>query len=129
MARPARICVIGSANVDLTFRTPRLPTPGETLAGHSFHLGMGGKGANQAVVAARLGAKVAFVARVGNDTFGEEAIRCYRAEGIDTSFIRRDATCATGTAAIVVDDAAENTIIVVGGANGGLSPQDVIEAT
>ncbi len=68
MTRPCRICVVGSANVDLTFRTPRLPRAGETLAGHSLHIGMGGKGANQAVAAARLGAEVAFVARAGNDT-------------------------------------------------------------
>jgi ribokinase len=85
-----RICVVGSANVDLTFRTSRLPRPGETVAGHSFHLGMGGKGANQAVVAARPGAQVSFVARVGNDTFGQEAIRRYKEEGIDTTFVRAD---------------------------------------
>src|SRR5688500_8416877 len=79
MAKPCRICVVGSANVDLTFRTPRLPRPGETLAGHSLHVGMGGKGANQAVAAARLGAKVTFVARVGSDHFGAEAIQRYQA--------------------------------------------------
>lgn len=125
MSQPPRICVVGSANVDLTFCTPRLPKPGETLAGHAFHLGMGGKGANQAVAAARLGAKVALIARVGNDTFGQEAIRRYRAEGLDTNFVRQDASSPTGTAAIVVDDAAENCILVVAGANAGLSPEDV----
>ena len=124
-----RICVVGSANVDLTFRTPRFPRPGETLTGHSFHLGMGGKGANQAVAAARLGARVSFVARVGNDTFGQEAIRCYQNEGIDTTFVRTDEHCPTGTAAIVVVDNAENCIIVVPGANAGLSPDDVREAS
>ncbi|HTU89997.1 MAG TPA: ribokinase [Gemmataceae bacterium] len=129
MASPPRICVVGSANVDLTFRTPRLPTPGETLAGHAFHLGMGGKGANQAVAAARLGAKVALIARVGNDTFGQEAIRRYRAEGLDATFVRQDAQCPTGTAAIVVDDAAENCIIVVAGANASLSQEDVRDAS
>lgn len=128
MASPPRICVVGSANVDLTFRTPRLPTPGETLAGHTFHLGMGGKGANQAVAAARLGAKVALIARVGNDTFGQETIRRYQAEGLDATFVRQDAQCPTGTAAIVVDDAAENCIIVVAGANANLSPEDVRDA-
>src|ERR1041385_8543572 len=110
MARVPRICVVGSANVDLTFRTPRLPRPGETLAGHAFHLGMGGKGANQAVAAARLGAHVTFVARVGIDTFGAEALRCYQADGIDTSFVIRDSDQPTGTAAILVDDAAENSL-------------------
>jgi ribokinase len=124
-----RIAVVGSANVDLTFRTPRLPTPGETLTGHSFHLGMGGKGANQAVAAARLGAQVSFVACVGNDTFGYEAIRRYKTEGIDTTFVRTDDHRPTGTAAIIVDDEAENCIIVVAGANSGLSPEDVSKAS
>jgi ribokinase len=129
MAKPCRICVVGSANVGLTFRTPRLPRPGETLAGRSFHLGMGGKGANQAVAAARLGAKVSLVARVGTDTFGMEALRRYQAEGIDASFVRQDRDRPTGTAAIVVDDEAENCIIVVSGANAGLTPDDVREAS
>jgi ribokinase len=128
MANPPRICVVGSANVDLTFRTPRLPRPGETLAGHAFHLGMGGTGANQAVAAARLGAAVTFVARVGNDPFGQEAISRYRAEGMDTSFVRQDAHCPTGTAAIMVDDTAENCIIVVAGADANLSLEDVSAA-
>ena len=84
-----RICVVGSANVDLTFRTSRLPRRGETLAGHAFHLGMGGKGANQAIAADRLGGQVALVARVGADTFGQEALRSYKNEGIDVSFVVR----------------------------------------
>lgn len=129
MSQAPRICVVGSANVDLTFRTPRLPKPGETLAGHAFHLGMGGKGANQAVAAARLGARAALIARVGNDTFGQEALRRYRAEGLDTTFVRQDANSPTGTAAIVVDDSAENCILVVAGANAGLSPEDVRDAS
>ncbi|MCA9129072.1 MAG: ribokinase, partial [Planctomycetales bacterium] len=77
-----RICVVGSANVDLTFRTPRFPQPGETLTGHALHQGMGGKGANQAVAAARLGVDVTFIACVGNDAFGKAAIKAYQAEGI-----------------------------------------------
>jgi ribokinase len=128
MGTICRICVVGSANVDLTFRTPRLPKPGETLAGHSLQVGMGGKGANQAVVAARLGARVTFVARVGNDPFAAEAIRWYQAEGLDCTFVRRDANHPTGTAAIVVDDEAENSILIVAGANTGLTPQDVRKA-
>ena len=128
MTSPVRICVVGSANVDLTFRTPRLPRPGETLAGHAFHLGMGGKGANQAVATARLGAHVSFISRVGIDAFGQEAVRRYKDEGIDTTFVRTDELRPTGTAAIVVDDDAENCIIVVAGANAGLSPEDVQEA-
>lgn len=124
-----RICVVGSANVDLTFRTPRLPRPGETLAGLAFHLGMGGKGANQAVAAARLGAHVTFIARVGNDNFGQEAVARYRVDNINTAFIQQDGDRPTGTAAIIVDDAAENCIIVVAGANAGLSADDVRKAT
>jgi ribokinase len=129
MAQDIRICVVGSANVDLTFCTPRLPRAGETLAGHALHVGMGGKGANQAVAAARLGAEVAFVACVGHDSFGNEAVSRYRAEGIDTSFVRQDESRPTGAAAIVVDDAAENCIIVVAGANAGLTPDDVRRAS
>ena len=120
-----RICVVGSANVDLTFRTARLPTAGETLAGREFHLGLGGKGANQAVMAARLGAHVSFVARVGNDAFGLESLKRYSELGLDTSCIRIDPERSTGVAAIVVDDAARNCILVVPGANGALSPDDV----
>jgi ribokinase len=129
MGSVPKICVVGSANVDLTFRAPRLPRPGETLAGSSFHLGMGGKGANQAVAATRLGARVSLVARVGNDAFGQEAIRRYQEEGIDTTFVRIDEQRPTGTAAIIVDDGAENCIIVVAGANAGLSPEDVRDAS
>jgi ribokinase len=128
MPKSSRICVVGSVNVDLTFCTPRLPKAGETLAGHSLHVGMGGKGANQAVAAARLGADVVFVGCVGNDSFGNDAIAHYQAEGIDTSFIRRDAKRPTGTAAIFVDDAAENSIIIVAGANAALTPNDVKDA-
>ena len=116
-----RICVVGSANVDLTFRTPRFPQPGETLTGHALHQGMGGKGANQAVAAARLGADVTFIACVGNDAFGKAAITAYLAEGIQASFIRQTEDQPTGTAAILVDDEAENCIIVVPGANALLS--------
>lgn len=125
MAKPCRICVVGSANVDLTFRTPRLPRPGETLAGRAFHVGLGGKGANQAVAAARLGAEVTFVARVGSDAFGEDALRRYQADGVSTRFVQRDLSLPTGTAAILVDDAAENSIIVVPGANGAMTVEDV----
>ncbi len=124
-----RICVIGSANIDLTFRTPRFPRGGETLTGYSLHQGMGGKGANQAVAAARLGADVTFVACVGSDVFGADAIRQYQADGINIKFVRRVDNQPTGTAAIVVDDQAENCIIVVPGANAALTPEDVKHAS
>lgn len=129
MKSVARICVVGSANVDLTFRTPRFPQPGETLAGRAWHQGMGGKGANQAVAAARLGAAVAFISRVGNDAFGEAAIAAYQAENIRTSCLRQSVDQPTGIAAILVDDAAENCIIVVAGANAELSAEDVKAAS
>jgi ribokinase len=119
---------VGSTNVDLFFRTSRLPRPGETLAGQAFHLGYGGKGANQAVMAARLGARVSMVGRVGRDVFGEGALRNYQQEQVETAHVRLDGERPTGVASIVVDDAAENCILVVAGANQGLTPGDVREA-
>src|ERR1700704_830623 len=100
----ARICVVGSSNMDMLFRTASLPRPGETLTGRAFRLGFGGKGANQAVTAARLGAAVALVSRVGNDVFGEQMLGHYRAESIDTRHVLADGRAASGVAAIVVDD-------------------------
>lgn len=123
------VCVVGSANVDLIFRTPRLPTAGETFAGKSFQMCFGGKGANQAVTAARMGARVTMVARVGTDAFGEQTLQNFRDQGIDTSHIIRDADRPTGVASIAVDDEGRNCIIVVGGANEGLSAEDVRRAT
>lgn len=122
---PSRICVVGSANIDLTFRTPRLPHPGETLAGQTFQLGFGGKGANQAVMAARLGASVSMIARVGNDVFGEQTLQNYRNQGINTDYVLRDAERPTGTAAILVEDSGQNCILIVPGANAVLTPADV----
>jgi ribokinase len=111
--------------MDLTFRTVRLPRPGETLAGRDFQLGFGGKGANQAVMAARLGAAVAMIARVGGDVFGEQSLRNFQEHGIDATHVRRDAELPTGVASIVVDDTGQNCILLVPGANAGLSPDDV----
>jgi ribokinase len=127
-SEPPRICVVGSSNIDLIFRTARLPRPGETLAGHSFRLDFGGKGANQAVMAARLGARVAVVACVGGDVFGEQTLANYRREGIDTAHIAVEATRPTGVASIAVDDMARNCILVVPGANLSLSPAHVRQA-
>ncbi len=120
-----RLAVVGSSNVDLTFRTPRLPGPGETVAGRSFQTDFGGKGANQAVSAARVGAGVAFVSRVGRDVFGDQVLAHLRAQGIDTSHVGRDPGLATGVASIAVDDQARNCILVVPGANHGLTPGHV----
>jgi ribokinase len=120
--------VVGSSNVDLIFRAPRMPRPGETLQGSDFRKVFGGKGANQAVTAARLGARVSFVARLGNDSFGEEMLASLRAEQLDSTHVKFDESRPTGVAGILVDDAAENCIVVVPGGNAALSPLDVREA-
>ena len=120
-----KIVVIGSSNTDLMVRTPRIPQPGETLIGSGFMVNAGGKGANQAVAAARMGGQVTFVASVGDDQFGREALEHYRAEGIDTRYIVTRADVASGVALISVDDGAENSIVVAPGANALLSPADV----
>src|SRR5947208_822433 len=117
----AKVCVIGSLNVDLTFRATRLPAPGETLSAHGFQSCPGGKGANQAVMAARLGAAVAMVGRVGADAFGRQLLDALRGQGVDATHVGIDATRPTGVAGILVDDAAQNCILVVAGANGTLT--------
>ena len=120
-----RICVVGSANMDLIARVPRLPHVGETLQGRSFHLVYGGKGANQAVMAARMGGAVTMVACVGKDVFGEGMLRNFQQYGIDTAHVRVDENRTSGVAPIFVDDQAQNVIVIVAGANGALSPSDV----
>lgn len=124
MSNP-NICVIGSANLDLNTYTERFPQPGETLPGRRFTTGHGGKGANQAVMAARLGAAVSFIARVGSDLFGRDMVEHFRKEGIDTRFVLPTEGTSTGTAVITVDAAGRNTIIVTPGANGYLSAADL----
>src|SRR5262245_55894871 len=104
------VCVVGSANLDLNTYTERFPAPGETVHGRRFTTGHGGKGANQAVMAARLGGAVAFIARVGNDLFGRDMIVHFRTEGIDTRFVTPTEDVSTGTAVITVDAAGRNTI-------------------
>jgi ribokinase len=119
------ICVVGSSNIDLISKVPRLPMLGETLTGHSFQIGYGGKGANQAVMAARLGAQVTMVTKVGRDVFGEGTLQNYREQGIDTQHVLFDESRFSGVAPIFVDDSARNFIVIVPGANLGLSPADV----
>jgi ribokinase len=126
--RTPRIVVVGSSNTDMVVKSERLPAPGETVTGGEFLMAAGGKGANQAVAAARLGAEVTFVAKVGSDMFGEQAIAGYRKEGIRTDFILRDPQHATGVALILVDQKGENLISVASGANHALSPDDVRRA-
>jgi ribokinase len=125
MNSPIRICVVGSSNIDLFFRTPRLPRTGETLTGRDWQLGYGGKGANQALMAARLGAQVSMVTRVGKDVFGEGVLANFRAESIDATHVNVDEARSTGLASIVVDDEAQNCILLVPGANQALTPDDV----
>lgn len=120
-----KIVVIGSSNTDLMVRTPRIPQPGETLIGSGFLVNAGGKGANQAVAAARMGGEVTFVASVGDDRFGREAVEHYQSEGIDTRYIAVRPGEASGVALISVDDVAENSIVVAPGANALLSAADV----
>jgi ribokinase len=125
------IVVVGSLNMDLVVRAPRMPLPGETLPGRDFQMIPGGKGANQAAAAARLGAQVAMVGRVGGDAFGPPLIENLRRQGVDTSHVRIDDEAATGTAMIIVDDSGQNSIVVASGANGRVNEEDVdrLEAT
>ncbi len=125
---PPRIVVVGSSNTDLVVRAPILPAAGQTVLGSSFLTAAGGKGANQAVAAARLGAHVTFVGRLGADDFGREARRALEEDGVDTSFVVTDADAPSGVALIVVNAAGENAIAVAPGANARLSPVDVDRA-
>lgn len=111
-----KICVLGSINIDMVTRTNEFPLPGQTVEGTEFQIFPGGKGANQAVAAGRLGAEVAFLGKVGNDIFAETALRALNEAGADTRYIQR-ADTGTGVAAISVSKRGENSIIVVPGAN------------
>ena len=128
MAAKKMIAVVGSANIDMVVRLPRLPGPGETVLGGEFYTAAGGKGANQAVAAARAGGRVAFVGRVGADSFGREIRRNLSREKIDTSALRSTPGTATGVALISVAPSGENAISVAAGANARLSPADIDRA-
>jgi ribokinase len=121
VARP-KLTVVGSINLDLVVNVERLPREGETVTGATFSCGPGGKGANQAVAAARLGAEVTMVGAVGSDRFAEEALAGLREAGVRGAWVRRDAP--TGVALITVDGAGETTIVVAPGANALLRPED-----
>ena len=123
------IVVIGSANTDMVIKTSHLPAPGETIIGGNFFMGEGGKGANQAVAASRLGAKVSLVCKTGNDVFGRNAIEQFEREGINTAYIFRDGDTPSGVAMIIVDDQGENAIVVAPGANTLLNPADLNSAS
>ncbi len=128
MEKHAKVVVVGSSNTDMVVKSERIPGPGETVIGGQFVLAAGGKGANQAVAAARLGADVTFIAKVGQDMFGDQAVANFRKEGINTDFVFRAPDHATGVALILVDAQGENLISVASGANEYLLPGDVEKA-
>ncbi|MEQ1588691.1 MAG: ribokinase [Cyclobacteriaceae bacterium] len=117
------IYIIGSSNTDMVVKAERLPAPGETILGGTFLMNAGGKGANQAVAAARLGGRVTLVANVGNDLFGEQSILQFNQENINTNYISVDPIQPSGVALINVNAQGENCIAVAPGANGKLTPK------
>src|SRR5687767_9022578 len=121
------IVVVGGANMDYLVRGQKLPKPGETAMGDEFQEAPGGKGANQAVAAARLGGKVSFVARVGGDERGRVILKGLKAEGVDTKYVTRDQKEQTGVALILVGEGGEKQILNAPGANRRLSVNDVRE--
>ena len=123
-----KITIIGSSNTDMIIQVPRMPHPGETVLGGKFYTAAGGKGANQAVSSARAGGEVTFVARVGDDMFGEKAIAGFRQEGINIDHVVMDKEAPSGVAEIIVDENGENLIAVASGANMNLSIYDIIDA-
>ncbi len=122
------ILVVGSSNTDMVIQSPHLPRPGETVLGGTFFMNPGGKGANQAVTAARLGARVMFIGKTGSDIFGHQSQQLFEEEGIDTSYIFSDSKNPSGVALITVDAHGENCIVVASGANAHLTPGDLKNA-
>jgi len=129
MAKSKKIVVIGSSNTDMVIRCRRMPKPGETVLGGEFMMNQGGKGANQAVAAAKLGGDVTFVAKIGNDIFGSHTIEELKKSGVDTSQVSVSAEYPSGVALINVDDKGENSISVASGANGALCRSDIDAAS
>lgn len=124
-----RIVVIGSSNTDMVVICKKMPSPGETVMGKEFFMVQGGKGANQAVAAARAGGSVSFIARVGDDDFGRNAVAGYKTDGINADHILIDQDMSSGIAVILVDEVtAQNSIVVASGANGKLSIDDILSA-
>ncbi len=124
MEKP-KIVVVGSSNTDMVVKLEKLPRPGETVIGGDLIMAAGGKGANQAVASARLGGQVTFIARVGADMFGTQAIQNFKEEGLDIEHVVEDGTSRTGVALIFVDREGENSIAVAPGANNKVSAEDV----
>jgi ribokinase len=122
------ILVVGSLNMDLVVRVPHHPQVGETVISAEYRRYPGGKGANQAVAAARLGSPVKMIGRAGKDAFGDELLEALGKNGVDTRFIHRDEHAPNGVAFITVDEAGQNIIVVAGGANSLLTPEDITSA-
>jgi ribokinase len=130
MPKRPRIGVIGSTNMDLTTTVARMPVWGETVHASRFETSFGGKGANQAIAAAKLGAEVVMVSNLGDDSLGDSALKNFESYGIDTSHVRRIANQSTGTATILVDEkSGDNSILIVAGANGDATSADVDSAS
>ncbi|XP_028996022.1 ribokinase isoform X2 [Betta splendens] len=122
------VIVVGSCMTDLVSQAPRLPKAGETIHGHKFFIGFGGKGANQCIQAARLGAKTAMVCKVGKDFFGDNYIQNFKDNGVHTDFVGQSSGSATGAASIIVNSAGENAIVIVAGANMLLGSEELQKA-
>lgn len=130
MSRQPRpgVAVVGSSNMDLVVKSQRIPIIGETILGGDFIMVPGGKGANQAVAAAKLGATVYFIAKLGDDIFGSQSLANFKKEGVNTKYVTRSKATPSGVALIMVDEQGRNSIVVAPGANQKLSPKDVIKA-
>jgi ribokinase len=120
-----KICVVGACNLDLISYVPRLPTMGETLHGTRFHMGFGGKGANQAIMAAKLGGDVTMVTKLGQDVFGENTLKNFKSWGVNPQHIHFTDQAFSGVAPIAVDREGHNSIIIVTGANDLLTAAEV----
>ncbi len=129
LVKMTKITIIGSSNTDMVIKSGHLPAPGETVLGGDFFMNPGGKGANQAVAAARLGGEVHFVCKVGKDVFGETALQQFKQDGIHTRFVTQDPLAPSGVALINVDAKGENCITVASGANNCLSKGDIDAAS
>ena len=123
-----KMVVVGSSNMDLVVKSPRIPAVGETILGEDFIMTPGGKGANQAVAAAKLGAQVYFIAKLGDDIFAEQSLKNFRKVGVNTKYVVQTKEAPSGVALITVDDAGNNVIVVAPGANQMLSPEDIRRA-
>lgn len=128
MQKP-KICVVGASNIDLISYVPRLPFKGETLHGTKFQMGFGGKGANQAVMAARLGAQVSFISKLGRDIFGENTLKNLKTMGVNTDLVSFSEKASTGVAPIFVDIHGNNSIVIITGANDELTEEEIRNAS